>query len=74
MERQRVNKLYRLSITVISNPILVAEAHLAIKNFAIKTTDLALISSSYYNDPALWHKRMEHISFAVMQKWHLKAV
>jgi hypothetical protein len=53
---------------VIPNPVLVVEAHLAITNSAIKTTDLALISSSYCNDLALWHERMGHISFPVMQK------
>jgi hypothetical protein len=72
MEGRRVNKLYQLSLTVIPNPALVSEAHVATTSSVVKTTDLALISSSYCNNNVLWHERMGHISFATMQKMALE--
>jgi hypothetical protein len=67
MEGVRVNKLYHLSFTTIPNPVFTAVANIATTNPKV-STDLALISSSFCNDPILWHEQMGHVSFATMQK------
>jgi hypothetical protein len=57
---------------VTLNSVSTTKAHIAITNPTTSTIDLALISSSYYNDPVMWHERMEHVNFAAIQKMALK--